>query len=69
MNGPRNAPAPGDDEYAVVVCDACLRACCWQGSFMCSAARSAGTTLKTVRELRAGQYGEHEDYWHPGYGR
>lgn len=47
----------------VTVCDKCLRACCWHGEFMCDAARNAGITVKTVSELRAGNYGEHEDYW------
>lgn len=50
-------------DHRVTVCDKCFRACCWQGEFMCEAARAAGTTVKTVAELRAGKYGEHEDYW------
>lgn len=51
------------DDYKVTVCAECLRACCWQGEFMCEAARNAGTVVKTVGELRAGKYGEREDYW------
>jgi epoxyqueuosine reductase QueG len=50
-------------EDEIVVCDKCFRACCWHGEFMCDGARSAGTTKKTVSELRAGNYGEHEQYW------
>jgi hypothetical protein len=46
----------------VIVCDACLRASCWAGMFMCSRARNAGTTEKTVRELRQLNL-EHPDNW------
>jgi hypothetical protein len=52
-----------DPETRITVCDACFRACCWQGQFMCDDARDAGTTVRTVRELRDGNHGEHEDYW------
>lgn len=52
-----------DDQRKVTVCSACLRACCWQGSFMCDAAETAGTVEKTVAELRAGKHGESEHYW------
>lgn len=51
------------DDDVVTVCDKCLRACCWQGEFMCDDARTAGTVERTVAQLREGQYGEHEDYW------
>lgn len=51
------------DDDKVTVCDACLRACCWQGEFMCDGADLAGIVEKTVAELRAGKHGEHEDYW------
>lgn len=37
----------------VIVCDACLTASCWQGSFPCEKARSAGTSERTVAELDA----------------
>lgn len=37
----------------VTVCDSCHMACCWQGIFMCSDAKGAGTTEMTVAELRA----------------
>lgn len=54
------------DTTRVVVCDKCLRACCWQGVFMCEAARGTGTVVKTVAELRAlpdDGNREHPDYW------
>lgn len=51
------------DDAVVVVCDACLRACCWSGSFMCDAAEMAGITERTVAQLRAGKHGESEHYW------
>lgn len=50
-------------DHKVTVCDACLRACCWQGEFMCDAAVGAGTVEKTVAELRASPHGETEEYW------
>jgi hypothetical protein len=37
----------------VTVCNACLCASCWQGMFRCSCALLAGTTTKTVTELKA----------------
>lgn len=55
-----------DGATKVTVCDRCLRACCWQGEFMCDDARGAGTTEKTVGELRQLKRGEHEDYWRRG---
>ena len=55
--------APLSDDVVVTVCDACLRACCWQGEFMCADARTAGTVERTVGELRQGKHGEHESYW------
>jgi len=52
----------GGEHRKVTVCDACLMASCWQSVFMCERARDAGTTQKTVSELRAlGR--EHESYW------
>ena len=47
----------------ITVCDKCLRACCWQGNFMCDEADGAGTQEMTIEELRAGRYGEHESWW------
>lgn len=52
-----------DPNKKVTVCDKCFRACCWQGQFMCDDSRTAGTTEKTVAELRTADHGEHEDYW------
>jgi epoxyqueuosine reductase QueG len=50
----------------VTVCDACLTACCWHGVLMCSKARAAGTTTRTVAELDALAY---EDPSHYSLGR
>lgn len=49
-------------ERTVTVCDQCHRACCWQGEFMCEAARRAGTVEMPVRELRKLAL-ESPDYW------
>lgn len=47
---------------SITVCDSCLRASCWQGSFMCENHKSAGTTTKTIRELK--ELGkENSFYW------
>lgn len=51
------------DDKQVTVCDKCMRACCWQGEFMCDEALGAGTVVRTVAELRAGAHGENEHYW------
>jgi len=40
------------DKASVTVCDHCLRASCWQGKFYCDRYKDAGTTTKTVAELR-----------------
>ena len=40
------------DDDLITVCDACLRACCWQGIFMCDKSLKAGTVQKTRKELR-----------------
>lgn len=50
------------ESRTITVCDECLRACCWKGIFMCDVSRNAGTTEKTVEELR-GLGREHSDYW------
>jgi hypothetical protein len=50
------------DEKKVTVCDACLRACCWQGEFYCEDYKHAGTVEKTVAELRKLRL-ENEHYW------
>lgn len=52
----------------ITVCDACLRACCWKGIFMCDDARDAGTVERTVEQCVAlGE--EHSDYWDGTYER
>lgn len=56
------------DDDTITVCDKCLRYACWAGEFMCDESRNAGTTEKTVAQLRIHrEYGEgceeHEDYW------
>lgn len=50
------------DDTMVVVCDRCLRACCWHGRFMCDGARSAGTRKLPVSTLRRLNK-EHESWW------
>jgi len=51
-----------EDSRKVTVCDRCLQASCWQGSFMCDYARNAGVTDLKVAELRTlGR--EHPSYW------
>lgn len=51
-----------EDDAKVLVCDKCLRACCWYGIFMCDAAVDAGLRVLTVGDLRKLER-EHEDYW------
>jgi hypothetical protein len=46
----------------VLVCDKCLRACCWYGEFMCEDAVGAGLVVMTVDDLRKLSR-ESEDYW------
>lgn len=50
------------EERLVTVCDSCLRACCWQGVYMCDEAQSAGTVEKPITELFSLAL-EHPDYW------
>ena len=59
---------PLGDGDIVTVCAECLRACCWQGEFMCDGARDADITTKTVGQLRELNArpdfdGETEEYW------
>lgn len=51
-----------DKTRKVTVCSDCLRACCWQGIFMCDTARGASTVEKTVAELDELDL-EHADYY------
>lgn len=46
----------------ITVCDACMRACCYHGIFMCDGSRNAGTIQKTAGELRKLNR-EHSDYY------
>ena len=50
------------EKLKVLVCDKCLRACCWYGEFMCDDAVQAGLKILTVGDLRKLDR-EHEDYW------
>lgn len=48
--------------WTITVCDACMRATCWQGEFYCDRYKSAGTvdiTVKRARELNI----ENPTYW------
>ena len=51
-----------DPKAKVLVCDACLTACCWHGVFMCDDAKFAGLKVLTVADLRKLKR-EHEDNW------
>jgi hypothetical protein len=46
----------------VTVCDACLRASCWQGTLFCDEALNAGTRLVDVKVLGELDL-EHPEYW------
>ena len=50
------------EDKLVEVCGECHQASCWHGEFMCFEARTAGTELKTVRELRKLGH-ENQDNW------
>lgn len=50
----------------ITVCDACLRAACWKGIFMCDASTGVGTTTRTAEQLSALGL-EHSDYWDGTY--
>ena len=50
------------DTDQITVCDACLQASCWMGHFYCDEYKDAGTTVKTVAELRQLDR-EHQSYW------
>ena len=63
MSKPRTVePATLSGTEKVMVCDACLCASCWYGFYMCEKAHGAGTTVKTVADLRKLNR-EHESYW------
>jgi hypothetical protein len=56
------SPKPISKEIKVTVCSKCLRACCWQGEFMCDDARTAGTEELSIKELMELDL-EHPSYW------
>jgi len=59
----RNHRTSTDDSRRVTVCASCLRACCWQGSFMCDLAITSSTVDKKLSELESlGLESPH--YWH-----
>lgn len=50
----------------ITVCSRCLRACCWQGEYMCDEARYANIVPRRISTLirRHGQEEiEHPDWW------
>lgn len=51
-----------ETENTITVCDKCLQASCWHGEFMCFEAIDAGTTEKTIVELKKLNL-EHPSYW------
>lgn len=48
----------------ITICAECKRACCWQGEFMCDAAKDADIEIVTRRENIARGCGESTDYWY-----
>jgi hypothetical protein len=64
MTGPVTTDESALDilDRKITVCDRCLQASCWQGVFMCDAARSAGTREATVAQLALLRR-EASDYW------
>ena len=51
-----------ENDCMITVCAECLQASCWQGAFMCDDFMEAGTTEKSVKELKELNF-EHSDYW------
>lgn len=52
----------GKEDSLITVCASCLRACCWQGTYLCDHAQNADIvelpiSLLTTMDL------EHSDYW------
>lgn len=71
MKSMKNSHMPLSRTDLVTVCDQCLRACCWQGEFMCDGAINAGILKFSVQELRAMKKvgrmePENEDWWVKG---
>jgi len=61
---PRRLPRSNENRL-VTVCAACLRASCWLQEHTCDAYRAAGSTRRTVRELRELDR-EDSSYWVTG---
>lgn len=51
-----------DESRRILVCDKCLMASCWSYVFPCDYAQHAGTTTRTIAELRELDR-EHPSYW------
>ena len=47
-----------------LICDKCLRACCWHGLFCCDEYKEAGLLQATEEQLRRLDR-EHSDYYLP----
>jgi hypothetical protein len=62
MNKPKKTNNKAAQAKTVTVCSACLRACCWQGIYLCDGSMTAGTVKKTVKELTELDL-EHPGYW------
>lgn len=54
------------DTRKVLVCDACLKASCWYGEFMCDDAVGAGLKIVEIEDLK-GLNREHPEYWEDEY--
>ena len=50
------------DSRLIWVCDACLRASCWNGEFYCDDFKVAGLRQMSMRQLRKLKL-EHPDNW------
>lgn len=51
-----------ENQETITVCDKCLTASCWHYEFMCDDAINAGTTEKTIEELKELAL-EHPENW------
>ena len=50
------------NENLITVCADCLKACCWQGIYMCETSFNADIMYKTKEELEKLNL-EHPQYW------
>jgi hypothetical protein len=62
MNKIKQYRQQGEEDKIREVCDNCFKASCWYGEFMCDSADIAGTTFKTIDELKKLNL-EDESYW------